>query len=604
MSQDHYLMKGIELLQAGKPGDAEAFFFRSLEELPDDPNAIHLLGVACGAQGRHAEAVGHLRKAVKLLPEAAAIQFNLGRALEACGQLEDAAEAYYETQRLDPSLGEASVRLQSLGLPTAKEPALQDALGQATDLLAQDLPERAVLELTRLLTTHPEEPRAWAKLGAAYSVLGRPRESVEAASRSLALDPLQPGVWSECLMNLMYLDGITEADFFEEHLEFGHYHGGAPSQPLPFEDRDWSPERRLRVGYLSPDLCTHSVSQFLEPLLSHHDPEQVEAHAFSDVVFPDETTRRLKGLFHAWHPVRGLENAELVELIRGQGIDVLVELAGHTHGNRLAMMPMRPAPVQLTWLGYPGTTGLDCFEGRIVDPIVEPEGSDLLSSEPLIRIKGGWLSYEPPLDVPEVASLPALKNGFITFGSFNNFAKLSPQTLQLWAALLRRLPGSRLVLKSSKTYQGDLQDDLLETFADQGVDPSRVSLLPLAPTRAAHLEAYSRMDIALDTLNFNGITTSFEALWMGVPLVTLSGGRHSARCGASLLTQLGLETLIAPNAEAFVDRALKLGSDLPALAALRANLRKRMAESPACDATGFARAMEATYRQLWRKRSS
>jgi protein O-GlcNAc transferase len=356
--------------------------------------------------------------------------------------------------------------------------------------------------------------------------------------------------------------------------------------------------RKLRVGYVSPDFRRHSVSYFLTPLLAAHDRNAVEITCYAEVKQPDEVTARLKGLVSAWRSTVGMSDAELAERIRADGIDILVDLAGHTAGNRLAVFARQPAPVQVTWLGYPNTTGLSRIHYRLVDRVTDPPDASP-ASERLVRLENGFLCYEPPADAPPPMPPPCLAASAVTFGSFNNAAKLSPATLDAWARILQGSPGSRLVLKGAAFSEAETCKRFRGEFVRRGVAEERLALAPFTPSSRAHLAAYHAIDLALDPFPYNGTTTTCEALWMGVPVIALLGDRHSARVGASILTRLGLGRLIAFDPADYVERALALASDRAGLGELRAGMRQRFAASPLCDAAGFARRVEAAYRRMW-----
>jgi protein O-GlcNAc transferase len=358
--------------------------------------------------------------------------------------------------------------------------------------------------------------------------------------------------------------------------------------------------RRLRIGYVSPDFCSHSCSYFLVPLLAGHDRAAVELFAYSDVANPDGVTAAFRNLVPNWCETYGHDDAAFCAAVRRDGIDVLVDCAGHTRGNRLGAFLQRPAPVQLTWLGYPDTTGLSCFDARLVDAVSDPPGdSDAMASEPLARLDGGFLAYMPPPFAPPVSPPPIATLGVPTFGSFNNLPKISDASVALWAAVLRAVPDARLAVKALGLGDASAQALLVARFADAGIDRARIAVIPFDPAIQNHIARYSGIDIALDTTPYNGTTTTCEALWMGVPVVTLAGRRHAARVGASLLTQIGAEAWIAQDADAFVRIAAGLATDRRALASIRQDLRRRMLASPLCDGVRLARQIEALCLDIW-----
>jgi predicted O-linked N-acetylglucosamine transferase (SPINDLY family) len=341
------------------------------------------------------------------------------------------------------------------------------------------------------------------------------------------------------------------------------------------------------------------VAYFVEPLLRGHDRQKVEVFCYAEVMRPDMVTTRLKGLADRWLVTVGLSDQQLAERIRTDGIDILVDVAGHTTGDRLLVFARKPAPVQVTWLGYPNTTGLKAIDYRLVDEVTDPRGeADAWASENLVRLKGGFLCYGLR-DGPEPTSAPCLRTGTVTFGSFNNLAKVSTATFDAWAKLLCRLPRARLLLKELSFADAATRALVLDRLGERGVPAERVDLMARHPDFAEHLALYHRVDIALDPFPYNGTTTTCDALWMGVPVITLRGHRHAGRVGASLLTQVGLTDLIADSIEEYVEIAVALAGNLGRLDELHRLLRPRMAASPLCDEGAFACKMEAAFRAMW-----
>ena len=367
---------------------------------------------------------------------------------------------------------------------------------------------------------------------------------------------------------------------------------GASNEPSNPSDSN----RRLRVGYVSPDFRQHSVSHFLDAVFAGHNRHSFEVFGYAEVVKPDQETARFRDLSDGWCSTVGMTDPAVAERIRDDRIDILVDLAGHTANNRLLAFAERPAPVQVTWLGYPNTTGLSAMDCRLTDAIADPEGvADAQHSETLVRLPNGFLSYAPELDGP-----PARTTGHVTFGSFNNLAKVTPEVVETWARILDRIPNSRLVIKSRPLADAGTRKRYLEMFVARGIDANRVELCAWIASKSGHLGAYARVDIGLDPFTYNGTTTTCEALWMGVPAITLSGDRHAGRVGASILTRVGHADFVAETEEAYVEKAAALANDLDRLSALRKDLRDRMRQSPLCDADGFARDIEAAYREMWR----
>jgi protein O-GlcNAc transferase len=356
----------------------------------------------------------------------------------------------------------------------------------------------------------------------------------------------------------------------------------------------------LRIGYLSPDFCHHAVAYFFEPVLAAHDRARVEIFCYANVLTPDVVTQRLRALAEHWRDIAPLSDEQATQVIRADRLDLLVDMAGHTARHRLLVFARRAAPHQLTWLGYPNTTGLTTMDYRLTDSISDPLGTtDSLHTERLVRMPGPFSVYQPPDDAPPVGFLPALAlNAPITFGCFNNFAKITPEIIALWCRLLLVVPSARLMLKSRGLGDVDTARRIHELFAAGGVSPERVVLDGRELSVSAHLALYHQVDVALDAFPYNGATTTCEALWMGVPVVTLAGATHVSRVGASLLTHLGAQDWIATTSDDYLAIARRLVADLLALSRIRAGLRERMRVSALCDAVGFTRALETTYAGL------
>jgi predicted O-linked N-acetylglucosamine transferase (SPINDLY family) len=358
----------------------------------------------------------------------------------------------------------------------------------------------------------------------------------------------------------------------------------------------------LRVGYVSPDLYQHSVAFFLEPILAHHDRSRFEPIVYSDTARPDAVTARLRARAAAWHEVRGLSDDQLARRIAASEIDVLIDLAGHTAGNRMGVFARRPAPVQVSYLGYPNTTGLAAIDYRITDATADPPGdADALHTEKLLRLPRCAWCYQPSPLAPPVAPSPAMKNGFVTFGCFNALPKMNDPLLQLWAKLIASVPNARLVLKSPGLKSEAAAAHVRDVLESAGLAADRFDLLPPVHPYAAHLASYETIDIALDTYPYNGTTTTCDALWMGVPVLTRAGRTHVSRVSASLLAAAGLPDWVTPTDDDYLARATRAAADIDALTALRSRLRDRMAASPLCDGQAMARAFEDALLQECRR---
>ncbi len=522
--------------------------------------------------GQSAEAIGLYRALVAQEGAPLAAHVNLAATLLAVRELDAAAQAAQAAIAAFPASADA-----------------HSVLGEVA--LAAGLPVRAAAAFERALGAAPPTPGRLNNLALALQGQGRIAEALAALEKACALAPADTGLASNALMCAQYDPPDTRAMRWPGAL-------GVARPPV----RDADPGRRLRVGYVSPDFCSHSCSYFLVPPIAAHDRNAVDIFAYSDVAVPDGVTAAFRGLVANWRDTAGLDDAAFAARVKADGIDILVDCAGHTKGNRLAAFAHRPAPVQVTWLGYPDTTGLDAFDARIVDALSDPPGpADGRASEPLARIAGGFLAYMPPPFAPPVAPLPLAARGTPTFGSFNNLPKVTARTLDLWAAALRAVPASRMVVKARGLDEPELRARLLDGFASRGVAASRIEPVGFVGAIQDHIARYAEIDVALDTTPYNGTTTTCEALWMGVPVVTLEGDRHAARVGASLLGHLGAGAWVVRDPGAFAAVAAGLVADAARLAAIRSGLRARMAGSALCDGIRLARGLEALYRRLWQR---
>lgn len=600
----------------GQLDEAASSYHRALALNPTYPEAHYNLGNVLQDQDEWDPAICCYRKAIEFKPDYFEAQNNLGMTFQKRGKFTEALCCFETAISLRPGdcggyinrgnthvlLGQAKVAVESFRHALEIDPDSGQAhndLGNALKALGQL--DEAEACYRRAIEIIPEFTEAHNNLGNVFKDRGADGESIECFRQALALNPNYGKAFSNLLFTMTGSAAYGPAEIWAE---IGHWNEmRAPAVgPHPCGHRnDSDPDRRITIGYVSPDFRRHSVSYFFEPLLAAHDRHSVKAICYAEVSDPDETTGRLKAMSDGWCVTVGRSARDIARQIERDGVDILVDLAGHTKNNRLDVFELKPAPVQVTWLGYPGSTGLGTVDCRLTDAIADPEGeSDPYFSEDLIRLPRGFHCYKPPMACPEVSPLPARETGAITFGSFNNLSKVSPDVVSAWARILTGVPGSRMVIKSPCLVE-DMHARCRRAFAGLGIDDHRLELLADMSTTREHLEIYGRIDIALDTFPYNGTTTTCEALWMGVPVVTLRADRTAGRIGASLLTAVGLPHLIADTVDAYVATAKELAGKLDDLDTMRASMRQRMAGSPLCDAVGFARDMEATYRELWRR---
>lgn len=603
----------VTAYEAGRFADSEAACRNLLAIDPKHTDALHLLGLSLAALGR-ADAAEALRRALALRKKDPGLWLALGNAEARAGNRSAAATAYRGALRAAPGyvpahvslgrlhfdegrFGEAATALRrALDMdresPFARDPDLWDKLGYA--LSRQGRISDAVGCFRRALSLDPKNLGALANLAFARLERGEVAEAVAAYEQALAVAPNLAALRSNLLLALNYGADFTQDDIFRRHRAWDETHGrGAPmslaAQPAT--------DGRLRIGYVSADLRSHPVAHFLLPLLAAHRRDQVCVTCYSNTAREDGTTERIRLYTDTWRDIRGLSDEQAAQQVAADGIDVLIDLGGHTADNRLGIFARHPAPVLATWLGYPNTTGLSAMDLRISDAVADPPGeADRRHSETLLRLPGCFLCYGAPDDAPAVAPLPALANGFITLGSFNNSMKVTPAAAALWAESLHDLPDARLLLKSPLFADDDIRARYLSLFAERGIGRDRLDLLSAVPDPRDHLTLYGKVDIALDSFPYNGTTTTCEALWMGCPVVTLAGDRHAGRVGASLLTAIDLPHLIAANAAEYKAKVRELAGNTDRLADLRMGLRDRVAASPLCDANAFARRWEDALR--------
>lgn len=567
---------GVTLREQGRHEQAMACFQQAIALKSDFAEAHEGLGSALRAMGRLGEAIGAYHAALRLNPRFAKAYNNLGVALKDAGHGAEAIAAYQQAIALDPELAEAH---NNLGIVLKEQGLLEQATGH----------------LRRALALRPGYAEACNNLGLALEIQGRVEEAIAAYRQALAFDPGLSRAHSNILFALNYLPRHDPRKIFEEHSRWAETHAGALRATT--ESAANGETGRLRIGYVSPDFRTHPVAYFIEAVLACHDAEQFEVTCYSDVTAPDAVTARLRGLSHRWRDIHGLTDEQASALVRQDGIDILVDLAGHTERNRLFLFARHPAPVQASWIGYFNTTGLPAMDYFISDGFSSPPGQEKLFAEKLIRLPHSRFCYRPPDYAPEVADPPSMANGRITFGSFNNLAKLNGEVISLWAEILSALPDSRLLLKSLALGDPDTRERYLALFASHGIQPERISLSEHSP-HAEMLAEYGKIDIALDPFPFTGGLTTCEALWMGVPLVTLAGETLVGRQSASLLSNLGKSEWIAESPRRYIEIALSLAATPADLLELRRGLRGQMAASPLCDADAFTRGLETAYRQM------
>lgn len=610
-----HLQAAVAHHRAGRLEDARALYDRIRATQPKHFDATHLAGTVAYQQGRASDAVTLLTRALRIDPKSPVCQLRLGLAHLANGEIATAEHHVRAVLARQPQFHEA---WDNLGMILKSAGRLDEALAahrRSIELQPRYAPGWYNLGMTHALLGHaaaalachdhalvadPAHPLARYGRAQALQHLHRIDEALAAYDDQLTRFPSHHEARSARLLALNYRDRLSREALFAEHLAYGEHLAGSLS-PSPEPTAKARPAGPLRVGFYSPDFRTHAVANFIEPLLRHLDPRAFTIVLYHDHFVVDATSARLQAHAQGWRNLIGQPLEVAAAQIRTDALDVLVDLAGHTGFSRLALFAQRLAPVQIGYLGYPNTSGLRTMDWKFTDALADlPGESDTFHTERLCRFSDTAWAYQPPADAGPVAPLPCAKNPGITFGSFNNFAKISDPLARLWARVLAAVPNSRLALKSSTTT--DLA--FLPRLARLGIDPTRVDLLPSAPSLAAHLDAYRQVDIALDTHPYHGTTTTCEALWMGRPVVTLEGHRHASRVGCSLLTAIGHPEWIARTEDLYVQTCLDLAADRGRLRALSDGLRADLQASPLLDHPAQARRFGEALLECWRQRDA
>ena len=575
MTSQTTIQRALEHFRSGRLPQALAALRSLVQRRPNDADAVQFLGILLAQSGELKQARHQLERAIALQPRNVGYRNNLGNVLLQLEQHAPAAAQFQHALMIDPQYS-----LAFLGLATTR-----GHLGET---------DAAIAAAERGLALRPNWPEMQIALINAYENLGDLERAIEIGFAALVAHPGHALLISRTLLLLNY-SSRSAVEITQEHQRFGALLVPPLSAEAPAVRAPDLANRALRVGFISPDFRTHSVAFFVEPLLRCAPPE-VELVVFSLHAAPhDAFNTRLRSLVKEWVEISVVDDAELDRVIRARKIDVLVELSGHTAGNRLAALARKPAPLIVTAIGYPNTTGVAAVDLRLCDARTDPPGSEALATERLLRLDPCFLCYAPPADAPPPSQPdPAAP---ITFGSFNIVTKISAQTIDLWARVLKAVPKSRLLLKTKSLVDARTRADLSARLAGAGIAAERVELMNATPSLQAHLALYSRIHIALDTFPYQGTTTTCEALWMGVPVVTLLGDRHAARVGASLLEVIGKTELVAASALEFVDICTQLASDPAAIARYRNTLREAMQNSALLDAPNYSARFYSAIRQ-------
>lgn len=570
-----------EHYQAKRLKEAEALFETIIMLDQNHVESIHIAGNIACTQGRFEQAYYLITTAISMKADVAAYRANLGNVFWGLGKLDEAFRCYKEAFDLNPDVAEFN---NNLGVVSGRQGHIHEAIDY----------------FHRALELDPNYVSGYSNLGVLLKDIGRVPEAIACYDKALSLDPGVAFVHSNRLFAKMYAPEVSPYEQFLDAKSFGERFADPLQRHRPFAN-DKDAERKLRLGFVSADFRHHAVNYFFEPIISELDRGAFETFAYSQTLVEDHVTARLKLEFDHWRCIRPLDDESAADLIEQDGIDILVDLSGHTAGNRLLVFARKPAPVQVTWIGYPGTTGVKAIDYRFTDPVTDPEGPvDDLHVEKLWRLPDVCVCYQADPKSPAVIDHPPSDdNGYLTFGSFNRFAKVADPVLEAWSKILARIPDARLLLEIGSIDNPAFRAETEARFERLGLPLDRVIFEPRRQGNQYVL--YNRTDIALDPFPYNGGTTSMDSLWMGVPFVALEGNHYVSRMGAMILTVAGLPELVARSVDEYVAIATDLASDRERLRSVRRDLRERMAASPHMDHKLLCRNVENAFRSMWRR---
>jgi predicted O-linked N-acetylglucosamine transferase (SPINDLY family) len=608
------IQQAMLLHKSGQIQQAMRIYTQILEKDANYPDALHLLGLSHHQLGNAEKAIEYINKAIGIAPKVPTLYNNLGEAYRLGGQPSSAQKCYEKALQLQPdhvgahnNLGiilselgrhEDAVKSyqRSLNINPEFGPALKNLANTLVDLGKLD---EAIRHYHAAIRLNPSDAELYNNLGSALTEQRQFIEANQAFQKAIGLKPEYSAAHSNLCFTLNYASELSRTDYFKAHRNWASIVESSRSQ-LQHNLEKLNKNKRLRVGYVSADLRSHSVSYFFETLLKHHNPDAVDVYCYSDVKVPDKVTHRLQSLCPYWTSIVGQSDEEVARKIQKDRVQILVDLAGHSAANRLPLFALKPAPIQVSWLGYPGTTGLKRIDYRFTDEIADPSGdSEAFHSEELLRLPRGFLCFQGEPESPSPATKTASDQ--ICFGSFNNLNKTNQNVVQVWANILNALPQASLYLKSRQLADASVRQHIQREFEKAGIEPQRIELQGRVSHRNHHLALYDKVDIALDTFPYNGTTTTCEALLMNVPVVTLRGDRHASRVGASILTHIGLTELIADSTAEYIELALKLAGDSDYRTDLSNGLRRRLQSSDLCNGPKFAQDVEAAYQSMWQR---
>jgi len=605
-----------EALSLFDQGDLEAASDRYQKILADNPNnvrALHALAVIAFKHFDIITAVELLLKTLALQPGYHIAWCSLGKIQKNLGLLTAARRSYLKAAGFE---GTATETLCALGAVCRELNLLDEALVylQGAQANAPSNPlvyyELACLHqkakrfktalecFDKALSLKPDYAEAYARQSLVYFTQGRVCEANWCLKRCLHLRPESTVAHSLLTFSLNYETGVEPTKIYELSREWARLAKLALKNVPQFHDNVIDPDRPLRLGFVSPDFRRHPVGYFVQSFLMLHDRDDFKVYCYSDVQNEDEITHSLIDCTEQWRRTYGVRDEKVAEMIRRDRIDILVDLTGHTKDNRLNVFLLKPAPIQATWAGYVGTTGLDTIDYLISDGYQSPEGAEAYTIERIYRLPDDYVCFMPPEHAPDVAPLPALHNGYVTFGSFNNLAKLSDEAISLWCEILHLIPNSRMFIKNPSFSDPETVDRYLTLFASHGITRDRIDTEGQSPPEEM-LAKYARVDIQLDSMPYSGGLTTLESLWMGVPVITLPGELFSSRHSLTHLINAGLPECVATSRNNYIEIACRLATDTKHLAVLRKTLRDVMTSSPVCDGFGFTENLQNAFRTMW-----
>lgn len=574
---------GNTLSRCNRSVDAEKLFLKAIELDPNYKDAWNNLGISYATQGLTEHALNAYNKALELVRNDALALNNKGNLLLKANRCQEALNCFEASTNANELLPES---WNGFGFAYKQLGKLKQA-------------ERSFRKSIGLKHNYPE---AWNNLGLTLAEQGKLDAALSAFGTALEMRPSYSECHSNLLLFLNYHPDVHTQTLHDAHLNWAAAHQLYPIK-VSADDPIKESDNKIRIGFVSADFCRHPIGYFLLPLLKHIDKSKFKITCYSNNQHNDDMTQALREHCHHWVSISDSSNVALVGKILTDKIDILIDLSGHTSGNKLEAFSLRPAPVQISWLGYPCTTALDTMDYVLSDSICLPEYTHWQFTEQVLTMPNSRCCYSPPSYAPEIDALPALQNQHITFASFNNPVKLNAPTYRLWSDILKRSSGSKLVLSWKTLSDPSIANDIYQQFADLGIDNSRIILLGEQRQHLQVFRDYQNIDIALDTYPFSGGLTSCEALWMGVPTVTLAGKHPASRQTAGLLTEIGLDRLVNFTMSNYVECVLDLASDLPRLNMLRGNLRKKMLNSTLCNAKRFSKDFETMMTRVYKKGS-